>query len=75
MGVAAGYFYYTQIVTETVIPPIPSSNSKDDLETLSAINLDFSIFDNEIYKSLEQFGESPVSYGIIGRKDIFAPVK
>lgn len=48
---------------------------KDDLKSFEDFDLDFSIFDNESYKSLEIFGENPVDPGITGeRKNPFAPL-
>ncbi len=73
MGIGIGYFYYTSVSGEPAIPPIPNSASRDSIDDLSALNLDFSILDDEAYKSLQQFGQSPVTPGVTGAKNMFSP--
>lgn len=74
IGLAAGYFYYFDIIGEPEAPPpIPVTEGRDAIESFSDLTLDFSILDNEIYKSLQPFGESPISPNVTGKNNIFAP--
>lgn len=48
---------------------------KDDLKSFGNFKLDFSILEDEGYKSLEIYGENPVDPGITGeRVNPFAPL-
>ena len=75
LGFAIGYFYYYQwaIPARTPIEPPPVAE-KDDLKKLENLKINFSILDNNKYKALEVFGESPVNPGVTGKKDLFAPI-
>jgi hypothetical protein len=75
LGFAGGYFYYSQwaVPSMTPVEPPPISG-KDDLKTFQNLKIDFSILDNNKYKALQVFGESPVNPGVTGKKDIFAPI-
>ncbi len=73
MGFVAGYFYYFDIVGGPEAPlPLPTTTG-DNLDSFPNITLDFSILDNDVYRSLQLFGESPVSPNVTGKKNIFAP--
>jgi hypothetical protein len=74
IGLAAGYVYYSQVIVlnEIAVPP-PAINSRDDLSGYKNLRIDFSIFDNAAYKALAIFGQVPVSPGVTGKKDVFAP--
>lgn len=75
VGLIGGYVLYSQWVqpNEAVIPP-PAVSTKDSPATLKNIKIDFKVLDDPAYKSLITSGESPVSPGITGKKDLFAPV-
>jgi len=75
LGFAAGYIYYSQVISpaRTPIDP-PLISAKDNLRVFDNLTINFSILDNEKYKALQIFGESPVSPGVTGKKDIFAPI-
>ena len=74
-GFAAGYFYYSQWAVPARVPiEPPPIAGRDDLMTFKNLKIDFSILDNNKYKALEIFGESPVNPGVTGKKDIFAPI-
>ncbi|KKT82501.1 MAG: hypothetical protein A3B99_03055 [Candidatus Yanofskybacteria bacterium RIFCSPHIGHO2_02_FULL_44_12b] len=76
LGLVAGYFYYTEAAGEPDPPiPLPIDIEKDDLKSAANINLDFSVFENETYKTLIQFGESPVKPGNTGKTNVFAPIE
>ncbi len=74
VALLGGYVYYTQVIkgTEIVAPPLPVSQ-QDDLKSFQNLNIDLTVLDNPIYRSLNTFGEVPVSPGVTGKKDIFAP--
>lgn len=75
LGFAVGYFYYSQWVIPAQVPiEPPSITGRDDLKMFENLKIDFSILDNNKYKVLEVFGESPVNPGVTGKKDIFAPI-
>ena len=73
IGIIVGYLTYSgadplSLTEETII-------RRDDLESFSNFAIDFSILEDERYRSLEIFGESPVGLGITGeRRDPFAPI-
>ena len=74
VGFGLGYFYYSGwAVPARVIIELPPFLNRDDLKTFENLKMDFSILDNNKYKALEIFGESPVNPGTTGKKDIFAP--
>jgi len=73
-GLAAGYLYYSQIIVPNEVPiDPPFSAGKNDLASFKNLKIDFSIFDNAAYKALAIFGQVPVSPGVTGKKDVFAP--
>ena len=75
LGFAAGYIYYSQWSGPSIISiEAPAVSGRDDLKTFENMKIDFSILDNQKYKALEIFGESPVNPGSTGKKDIFAPI-
>lgn len=74
MGFVLGYLSYgiNEDVLLTIKNPILAN---DSLESFKNFKLDFSILDDERYKSLEIFGENPVDPGVTGeRKNPFAPI-
>lgn len=73
-GLLGGYFYYSQVLKES-IPPVrlPAISAGDTLAKFKDLKFDFSIFDDARFKSLKIFGESPVQPGASGRTDLFAP--
>lgn len=73
IGAAAGYLYYSQ--TSEVIVDIGGPPISQELEKFDRIKLDFSILEDERYRSLEVYGEIPVDPGVTGRKNIFAPIE
>lgn len=74
-GFAIGYFYYSQWVVPAMVPvEAPPVTAQDDLKIFESLEIDFSILDNNKYKALEIFGESPVNPGVTGKRDIFAPI-
>lgn len=71
---AIGYLYYFQSVRPSQLPIEPPPLSiKDDLIMFKDITIDFSILDDNRFKSLRVFGELPVRPGITGKRNIFAP--
>jgi len=71
LGFAMGYLYYSQVSETLTVEPIEIDPS---LQVFSDIIADFSILDDERYKSLEIFGEIPVNPSITGRRNIFDPI-
>lgn len=72
VGMGAGYIYYSNFMESIMPPELPAFVQNDSLSNLKDLNIDFKILDNARYKTLEIFGESPVSPGILGKKNIFA---
>ena len=74
LGFIAGYFYYSQTLSDQALPIYPIIIPADDnLIKFKDLKLDFSALDNLTFKNLRIFGESPVQPGATGRGDIFAP--
>ena len=73
MGFALGYLYYSQ-TSETLVD-IGTLPIDPDLQYFENAKLDFSILDDERYKSLEVYGEIPIESGVTGRRNIFEPVE
>ena len=75
LGFALGYFYYSGWAVPARVPVEPPPvTGKNDLKSFENLKIDFSILDNQKYKALEIFGESPVNPGTTGKKDLFAPI-
>jgi hypothetical protein len=74
IGLIGGYVAYSQWIkpSETLVPP-PVISTKDSPATLKSIKIDFNVLGDSTYKKLITSGESPVSPGITGKKDLFAP--
>lgn len=73
IGFAMGYLYYSQtseISIDTGTIPLDPN-----LQYFERTKLDFSILDDERYKSLELYGEVPVDPGVTGRRNIFDPIE
>lgn len=75
IGLVAGYLNYSQADDPTIGLLIDEPVvSRDNLESFKGFTVDFSILEDERYKSLEIFGENPVIPGIIGeKKNPFVP--
>ena len=73
VGIAIGYFYYSQTLklAGPEIPPSPISN-QDDLKTFKDLSINFGLLDDPLYRNLKVVGEMPVNPGFTGKKDIFA---
>lgn len=76
IGIIAGYISYSGADDPTAAllfdEPVVK---KDDLETFNNFKIDFSILEDERYRSLEIYGENPVDPGITGeRTNPFAPI-
>lgn len=75
-GLVFGYMSFSTADDPTIgllleEPPI----KKEDLEFFKNFKIDFSILEDERYKSLEIYGENPVDLGIVGeRKNPFVPL-
>lgn len=71
---AIGYLYYSQSAQPAQIPvnPLPLT-AKDDLASFKDLTINFDILNDNKFKSLRVFGESPVKPGVTGKKNIFAP--
>ena len=74
LGTMVGYLYYSKSIVPAEQLIAAPTVSNDDLRIFENINLDFSVLNNNKYKSLQKFGESPVNPGVTGKKDIFAPI-
>jgi hypothetical protein len=74
LGLAAGYVFYSQVIVLNEAPiASPASTGRNDLSNFKNLHIDFSVFDNAAYKALAVYGQVPVSPGVTGKKDIFAP--
>lgn len=75
MGLILGYLNYSQVDGSLIEAETESIVSKEESELLKNLNIDFSILNNEEYKTLEIFGENPVDPGITGERiNPFAPI-
>ncbi len=76
-GAVLGYILYSnQLFYPEIVAPSLETVRPDDAETVTKLEnvaLDFSIFDNIIFKELKIFGEIPVTPGVIGKNDPFSP--
>ncbi len=75
LGLAAGYLYNIYLVDSFSLVS-PASSQKVNPEKLQKMigEINWKITDNDQFKSLEIYGESPVDKGVTGKKDIFAPI-
>lgn len=75
MGLILGYLSYSQVDGSLIEAETESIVSKEESELLKNFSIDFSILNNEEYKTLEIFGENPVDPGITGERiNPFAPI-
>lgn len=76
MGLIFGYLSYSQLGEPIVVETTTESTTgKEEFKALKSFTIDFSILNDDRYKSLEIFGENPVDPGITGeRVNIFAPL-
>ena len=73
IGAIIGYLNYSG--SDVGLLPDEPLIRKDDLDSFADFWIDFSILEDERYKTLEIFGESPVNPGITGeRRDPFLPI-
>lgn len=75
LAIVSGYLYYSQILKGQSQPaPAITIPAQDGLSKFSELkSFNFSIFDDEKFKSLRTLGESPVEPGPTGRNDPFLP--
>jgi len=73
IGFASGYLYYSQ-TSETIVDT-GSVPLDSNLRYFEKAKLNFSILEDERYKSLELYGEVPVDPGVTGRKNVFKPTE
>lgn len=74
LGIAAGYIYYSFIAKGgEAAPALTQSTQGKTLEAFRDMKIDWTILDNSVFKTLQVFGESPVSTQAPGKKDLFAP--
>jgi hypothetical protein len=70
-----GYILYSNaLIPIPVAEPVATRPpDTENVARLEALKLDFSIFDNIIFKELKIFGEIPVVPGKTGKTDPFSP--
>ncbi len=73
VGFAIGYVFYSQAGPGVDDIPAAPATGHGDVSTLKDIRLNFGVLDNPAYKALIVNGELPVSPGVTGKKDVFAP--
>lgn len=72
-GLMIGYILYTNMpVAAPEIEPVPVPADEGVMAKIEKIKLDFSVFDNILFKELKIFGEIPVIPGEMGRENPFA---
>lgn len=71
VGMAAGYFIYRSMGAYAVTPA-PAAGA-EAFAQLKGLTTDFSVLQDERFRSLQVFGELPVNPGIGGKNDLFAP--
>lgn len=75
LGIALGYMYTIYYTEAVALAPV-SATSKVSVSGLTELisKIRWDITDGSDFKSLKQFGESPVEPGVTGNRDIFAPI-
>ncbi len=75
LGVLGGFIYNNQITpaADERIKPMKSISPDDTLSKLRNSRMDFSILEDETFKSLKVFVELPINPGETGRENIFLP--
>lgn len=71
LGLAAGFFVYRGMGAYTVTPA-PAAGA-EAFAQLKGLTTDFSVLQDERFRSLQVFGELPVNPGIGGKNDLFSP--
>lgn len=75
LGIVGGYLYYSQILKGQSQPgqaiTVPAQDSLSKFKETKSFN--FSIFEDDKFKSLRTLGQSPVEPGSTGRNDPFLP--
>lgn len=75
IGAIVGYLSYSGLGVSVIPDDLNLLRRSDSLETFTDLNIDFSILENETFKSLEIFGENPVDPGITGERiNPFEPI-
>ena len=75
IGAITGYLSYSNLDAPIIPDDLNLSRRNNSLESLANLNIDFSVLENETFKSLEIFGENPVNPGITGERiNPFAPI-
>lgn len=74
LAFAIGYLYYSQSIKPNQLPINPPPVvAGDSLTKFRDLTINFSILNENKFKSLRVFGESPVKPGITGKRDLFSP--
>lgn len=74
LAFAMGYLYYSQSIKPNELPVNPPPvTASDSLAKFKDLTINFSVLDDNKFKSLRVFGESPVKPGATGKRDLFAP--
>lgn len=71
IGMAAGYFVY-QSMGAYAVTPAPAAGA-EAFTQLKGLTTDFSVLQDDRFRTLQVFGELPVNPGIGGKNDLFAP--
>ena len=75
IGAIVGYLSYSGLDAPLIPENLDLVPRADSLESFANLSIDFSILENETFKSLDIFGENPVSPGITGERiNPFAPI-
>ena len=69
IGLIVGYLSYSGMDDPTLTITALEPQIKDDLEGFRTFEIDFSILDDENYRSLEIYGENPVIPDVVGEVD------
>lgn len=73
LGIVGGYLYYSNVSSNSEpVYNLPQEIQQDSLSQFKNLELNFKVLENSKYRSLEIFGESPVSPGTPGKTNIFA---
>ena len=75
IGGIVGYLNYSNLDVALVPESQYLKQEGNSLESFADLNINLSILDNQVFKSLDIFGENPVNPGITGeRVNPFAPI-
>ncbi len=72
LGFGAGFVYHAQFSVPSSVAASPFAGKRDDLASFKDFTLKTDVLDSDTYRSLQVFGELPVSTGTPGKQNPFS---